>query len=182
MTVQETAIPDVKRIVPRVFGDARGYFMESYRRDAFEAMGIPTTFCQDNESCSARGVLRGLHYQRPPFAQAKLIRVIRGAVWDVAVDLRPDSPTFGKHVAELLSADNHCQLFIPRGFAHGFLVLEADTVLNYKCDQYYAPQQETGIRWNDPRLAIPWPDCGSPCLLSEKDRQLPFLESLCISR
>jgi dTDP-4-dehydrorhamnose 3,5-epimerase len=175
MKVIETAIPDVKLIVPSVFGDSRGYFMETYKDNVFRDAGITTTFCQDNESCSCKGALRGLHYQETPHSQAKLVRVVRGSVWDVAVDIRKGSPTFGKYVAETLSADNKHQLYIPRGFAHGFLVLEDDTIFCYKCDNYYVPQSDQGIRFDDPMIDILWPNIGVPPILSEKDLKHPLL-------
>ena len=140
-----------------------------------KAAGIDVCFCQDNESCSGKGVLRGLHFQRPPYEQAKLVRVVRGAVWDVAVDLRKESPTFSHYVAVLLSGENKQQLFIPRGFAHGFLVLEDETIFSYKCDNFYAPQSEAGILWNDHQVNIAWPKLGAQFALSAKDRLLPLL-------
>ncbi len=170
MNITATAIPDVKIITPKVFGDSRGYFLETHNQAAMKAAGIDANFCQDNESCSGKGVLRGLHFQRPPYEQAKLVRVVRGSVWDVAVDLRKESPTFGNHVAVVLSGENKQQLFIPRGFAHGFLVLEDETIFSYKCDNFYAPQAEAGIRWDDPQLNIAWPKSDVPFLLSQRDR------------
>ena len=155
MNVIPTTIPDVLVIQPRVCEDPRGYFIETYSAQRYRDAGIASPFVQDNESCSMKGVLRGLHYQKPPCAQAKLVRVIRGAVLDVAVDIRRSSPTFGKYVTAQLSAENKRQLFIPHGFAHGFLVLEDNTIFSYKCDNYYAPQHECGIRWDDPTINIP---------------------------
>jgi len=175
MKVTATVIPDVKIITPDVFGDMRGYFMETHNQAAMKAAGIDVCFCQDNESCSGKGVLRGLHFQRPPYEQAKLVRVVRGAVWDVAVDLRKESPTFSHYVAVLLSGENKQQLFIPRGFAHGFLVLEDETIFSYKCDNFYAPHADAGIRWDDPQVNVAWPKQDVPFILSEKDRLLPFL-------
>jgi len=175
MEVTATAIPDVKVITPKVFGDSRGYFLETHNQAAMKAAGIDVRFCQDNESCSGKGVLRGLHFQKPPYEQAKLVRVVRGSVWDVAVDLRKESPTFGNHVAVLLSGENKKQLFIPRGFAHGFLVLDDDTIFSYKCDNFYTPQADAGVRWNDPQLNIAWPKLDVPFVLSGKDLQLPVL-------
>lgn len=178
MQVLKTAITDVKLIVPDVFGDSRGYFMETYNHKVFHEAGITTTFCQDNESCSCKGVLRGLHYQESPYSQGKLVRVVRGSVWDVAVDIRISSPTFGKYVAETLSADNKHQLYIPRGFAHGFLVLEDETTFCYKCDNYYEPQSDRGIRFDDLMINIRWPDIGVVPILSEKDRKHPLLSEI----
>ena len=169
---------DLERVVilePVLFGDARGYFFESFSRRRFEeAVGV-VDFVQDNESKSSRGVVRGLHFQRGAFAQAKLVRVIEGRVLDVAVDIRRGSPTFGRHVAVELSGENHRQLFIPRGFAHGFAVLSDSALFQYKCDNYYAPQHEGGIAWNDPALGIDWRIPPEEILLSEKDRHHPTL-------
>ncbi len=172
-----TAIPDVLVIEPRVFGDARGFFFESFNQQAFdEATGTRHRFVQDNHSRSSRGVLRGLHYQLPPHAQGKLVRVVRGAVWDVAVDIRRGSPTFGQWVGEELSEDNQRQLWIPPGFAHGFAVLSDSADFLYKTTDYYDPPSERGIAWDDPRLAIAWPWLGLEWQLSAKDRLLPPLE------
>ena len=164
-------------VEPRVFGDHRGYFFESFSlRDFVENVG-PVDFVQDNESYSAkRGVLRGLHFQKGEAAQAKLLRVVRGRVLDVAVDIRPGSPTFGKSVSVVLSGENKRQFFIPRGFAHGFLVLEDDTVFQYKCDNYYAPETEGSYRWNDPFFAIDWGISPEEVILSEKDARAPFFK------
>ena len=175
MNVSPTAIPDVFVIQPRVCEDSRGYFIETYSTRRYCEAGIASQFVQDNESCSMKGVLRGLHYQEEPYAQAKLVRVIRGAVFDVAMDIRKGSPTFGKYAAERLSAENKRQLFIPHGFAHGFLVLEDNTIFSYKCDNYYSPQHEHGIRWDDPQINIQWPTLDVPFVLSEKDKQQPLL-------
>ena len=162
-------------IEPRVFGDHRGYFFESFSLRDFAANVGPVDFVQDNESYSARrGVLRGLHFQKGNAAQAKLLRVARGRVLDVAVDIRPGSPTFGKHVKVELSGENKLQFFIPRGFAHGFLVLEDDTLFQYKCDNYYAPETEGSYRWNDPYFDIDWGISPDEVILSEKDRRAPF--------
>lgn len=162
-------------IEPRVFGDNRGYFFESFSQRDFEAHAGPVRFVQDNESLSSRkGVLRGLHFQKGEFAQAKLLRVVRGRVLDVAVDIRPGSPTFGRSVTVELSGGNKRQFFIPRGFAHGFLVLEDDTVFQYKCDNYYAPESEGSYRWNDPFFAIDWGISPDGVILSEKDARAPF--------
>jgi len=162
-------------IEPRVFGDHRGYFFESFSQRDFEANVGPVTFVQDNESYSAqRGVVRGLHFQKGDKAQAKLLRVVRGSVLDVAVDIRPGSPTFGRHVKVVLSGVNKRQFFIPRGFAHGFLVLEDDTVFQYKCDNFYAPEAEGSYRWNDPFFAVDWGVSPEEVILSEKDARAPF--------
>lgn len=168
-----TEIPDVLVIKPRVFKDARGYFMETYRSDLFAAQGLPTDFVQDNMSSSVKGTLRGLHYQLAPFAQGKLVRVLRGAVYDVAVDLRRASPTFGKWVGVILSEENRLSMFIPEGFAHGFYVLSDTAEFHYKCTRLYAPQAERGIIWNDPDLAVDWPIQGNELILSSKDAANP---------
>lgn len=179
MNVLKTDIEGVLIIEPTVHGDSRGYFMESFSERDFAAQtGLEVRFVQDNESCSRRGVLRGLHFQREPHAQAKLVRVVSGRVLDVAVDIRPESPTFGKYVAVELSGTNHRQLFIPKGFAHGYVVLEEDTVFQYKCDEFYHPESEDGIAWNDPQIAIRWPLAESEIILSEKDSNRPTLSEL----
>ena len=176
MNVVETAIAGPVIIEPRVFGDARGFFYESFNQQAFNAAtGTNLEFVQDNHSRSSKGVLRGLHYQLPPHAQGKLVRVVRGAVWDVAVDIRKDSPTFGQWVAETLTEDNHKQFWIPPGFAHGFVVLSESADFLYKTTNYYAPQSDRGIAWNDPDLDIAWPNLGMDFVLSDKDRQQPAL-------
>lgn len=174
--VTETEIEGMLILEPRVYTDERGYFMESYSRERYETI-CGTTFVQDNESRSSYGVVRGLHYQRDPYAQAKLVRVIVGRVWDVAVDLRPDSPTYGKHIAVELTEDNHRQFFIPRGFAHGFCVLSDVAVFQYKVDNYYHPASEGAVAWDDPTLAIPWPIRPEEMILSEKDLLNPRLSS-----
>ena len=161
---------------PRIFRDARGYFFESFSVREFEEKVARTTFVQDNESCSSYGVIRGLHFQKPPFTQAKLVRVIKGSVLDVAVDLRKGSPTYGKHVAVELTEDNHRQLFIPHGFAHGFAVLSDEVLFQYKCDNYYTPQSEGGILWNDPDLQIDWRIPADKVVLSEKDTRHPMFK------
>lgn len=166
----ETSIKGMFIIKPRIFGDHRGYFFESFSQRQFDEAVTPTHFVQDNESRSLYGVVRGLHFQRPPHAQSKLVRVAKGRVLDVAVDLRQGSPTFGRYEAIELSEDNHLQLFIPKGFAHGFAVLSDEAVLQYKCDDYYAPQAEGGIAWNDPDIAIEWPIPLHDVILSEKDK------------
>lgn len=170
MKVTRTAIDGVLVLEPRVFGDERGFFLESFNRRVFEeAIGGPVDFVQDNHSRSARGVLRGLHYQLAPHAQGKLVRVTSGTVFDVAVDLRKSSPTFGAWVGEVLSADNFRQLWIPPGCAHGFLVMSDVADFLYKATDFYAPQMEAAIRFDDPQLAIQWPDVGVPVQLSAKD-------------
>ncbi|WP_424859781.1 dTDP-4-dehydrorhamnose 3,5-epimerase [Tepidimonas sp. HKU77] len=177
VTVTPTAIADVLILEPRVFGDARGFFFESFNLRDFEAAtGLQgVTFVQDNHSRSARGVLRGLHYQVPPHAQGKLVRVVRGAVFDVAVDIRPDSPTYGRWVGVELSESNHRQLWIPPGLAHGFLTLSDEADFLYKTTDYYSPAHERCIRWDDPTLAIEWPLGGRAPVVSEKDaRGQPF--------
>lgn len=178
MNVIKTDIPDVVIIEPKVFGDHRGYFFESFSEKDFSANVREVKFVQDNESKSCYGVLRGLHFQKPPHAQAKLVRVVKGRVLDVAVDLRRGSPDFGKHVAVELSEENRRQLFIPRGFAHGFAVLSEEAVFQYKCDGYYAPQSEGSVLWNDPQVGIEWGVPAEDILLSEKDRNAPLLKDL----
>lgn len=177
MLVTATAIPDVKLVTPRRHGDSRGWFSETYNRRALAEQGIEVAFVQDNQSYSREaGVLRGLHFQLPPFAQAKLVRVLRGRVLDVAVDLRRRSPTFGRHVAVELSAEDGVQLFIPVGFAHGFLTLEAETEVFYKVSAHYAPEHDSGIRYDDPEIGISWPlPEGREPILSPKDAALPSL-------
>lgn len=175
MKTIHTALPGVLVLEPEVFGDARGYFFESWNQRDFDALAGPVRWVQDNESKSRYGVLRGLHFQKGDFAQAKLVRAVVGRVLDVAVDLRRGSPTFGRHVAVELSADNHRQCFIPKGFAHGFAVLSDEAVFQYKCDAPYAPQAEAGIAWNDPALGIDWRLPEADILLSDKDRRHPFL-------
>jgi len=170
----ETKISDVIIIEPKVFGDTRGYFLESYNKKKFEEVIGITSFIQDNESKSSKGVLRGLHFQKPPFEQAKLVRCIEGEVLDVAVDIRKNSKTYGKHVAVLLSGENKRQLFVPRGFAHGFLVLSDSATFAYKVDNTYAPEHDAGIRWNDKELNIQWGVEDSEVMVSEKDAELPF--------
>ena len=172
----ETAIQGVFIIEPKVFCDARGYFMEAWKKQEFEEHIGKIDFVQDNESKSSYGVLRGLHYQKGGFSQAKLVRVIKGKVVDVAVDIRKSSPTFGQHVAVELSDENKRQLFIPRGFAHGFVVLSQEAVFTYKVDNVYAPQADGGIRWDDPTLHIEWPIYPADVLTSEKDLRLPYLK------
>ena len=171
-----TEIEDVVIIEPTVHGDARGYFVETFREDKLqEFLGYKINFCQDNESKSSRGVLRGLHYQLAPAAQTKLVRVIQGSVLDVAVDIRKGSPTFGQHVAVELTSENKRQLLVPRGFAHGFVVLEDDTVFAYKVDNYYSPENDRGIAFNDATLGIDWQVSHEELNLSEKDKKQPLL-------
>ena len=176
MKVIRTDIPDVVIVEPKVFGDHRGYFFESFSERVFAEQVREVKFVQDNESRSCYGVVRGLHFQLPPHAQSKLVRVVSGRVLDVAVDIRRGSPTFGRHVAVELSAENHRQLFIPRGFAHGFAVLSDEAVFQYKCDNYYAPQSEAAIAWDDPAIGIDWGIPADMILLSEKDRRSPLLK------
>ena len=176
MTFTRTDIPDVVIIEPKVHGDSRGYFVETFRQDKLEEfLGYQINFCQDNESKSSKGVLRGLHYQLPPHAQTKLVRVIHGRVLDVAVDIRKNSPTFGKYVAVELSGENKKQLLIPRGFAHGFVVLEDDTVFAYKVDNYYSPECDRGIAFDDKNLNIDWILNHNELNLSAKDTTQPKL-------
>ncbi len=177
MNIIQTGIKDLIVIEPKVFGDHRGYFTSPYIESAFNQLVGATHFVQDNESKSSKGVLRGLHFQLPPYDQAKLVRVISGAVIDVAVDLRKDSPDYGKHYSILLSGENKKQLFVPRGFAHGFVVLENDTIFSYKVDKIYAPEFESGIIWNDPDLSIDWKLNGITPLLSDKDKELQSFKS-----
>ena len=178
MKLIKTHIEGVTVIEPKVFSDGRGCFFESFsERDFAEAVG-PVRFVQDNESRSVYGVIRGLHFQKPPHAQAKLVRVVKGKVIDVAVDLRKDSPTFGQHVAMELSDENRRQMFIPRGFAHGFSVLSEEAVFQYKCDSYYAPESEGSLAWNDPDLNIDWNVPAGSEILSDKDRMSPRLKDI----
>ena len=169
MDVIKTDIEGVVIIKPRVFTDARGYFFESYSKREFDEKVRPVNFVQDNESCSSYGVMRGLHFQRPPFTQSKLVRCVRGTVLDVAVDIRKGSPTFGRHVAVELSEDNHLQFFIPRGFAHGFAVLSDVAIFQYKCDEFYHPEADGGISIQDSSLGIDWRIDPAKAILSEKD-------------
>lgn len=174
MTVKETKLKGCFIIEPKIFKDARGYFQETFNQKTFrELIGETISFVQDNESMSSKGVLRGLHYQRGAYAQAKLVRVIKGKVLDIAVDLRKDSPTFGEHMAIELSEENKLQVFLPRGFAHGFIVLEDQTLFSYKCDNFYNKSSEAGIIYNDPTLNIDWLVPNEAVLVSEKDKCLP---------
>lgn len=175
MEVIKTPIDGVVIIEPRLFRDARGYFFESYSKREFDEKVRPVEFVQDNESMSAFGVMRGLHFQRPPFAQSKLVRCVKGAVLDVAVDIRKGSPTFGQHVAAELTEENHRQFFIPRGFAHGFVVLSETAVFQYKCDNYYHPESDAGISILDTSLGIDWRIDSAKAILSEKDLRQPLL-------
>ncbi len=176
MKVIKTAIEDVVIIEPDVFGDSRGYFFESYSQKKFDEQVRPVRFVQDNESKSKYGVLRGLHFQKGKDVQSKLVRVVKGRVLDVAVDIRKGSPTFGKYVAVELTEDNHRQLFVPRGFAHGFSVLSDEVIFQYKCDNLYAPESEGAIAWNDPDIGIDWQLPAEDVLLSAKDSAHPMLK------
>ena len=176
MKITKTKLDGVLILEPDVFGDHRGWFMESWSKKKYEDVGINVEFVQDNESKSRFGVLRGLHFQKPPYAQSKLVRVVKGAVLDVAVDIRRGSPTFGQHVAVELTEENHRQLFIPRGFAHGFAVLTDEVIFQYKCDNFYAPQMEGAIAWDDPDLGIDWKLSPDKVILSAKDAAHPRLK------
>lgn len=176
MKIIETNIKGAFIIEPQIFKDNRGYFFEAFSEKNFRENVIDIRFVQDNESKSEYGVIRGLHFQRPPYSQSKLVRVIKGAVLDVAVDIRIGSPTFGKHVAVELNEENQRQFFIPRGFAHGFSVLSEEVIFLYKCDNYYAPQSEGAIAWNDPDLNIDWKIPKDKVILSEKDKKNPYLK------
>ena len=194
MKVIDTAIEGVKIIEPDRFGDSRGWFCETYNAGRYKKAGITCDFVQDNESFSHKGVIRGLHWQAAPHTQAKLVRVIKGAVWDVAVDIRKGSPTYGKHIACYLYAEDseyakqltangqqltaNRQFFVPRGFAHGFIVLEDNTLFSYKCDNLYCPSADLGLRFDDPALNITWPDVGLPLTLSDKDQKHPMLSDI----
>lgn len=178
MIFTKTAIPEVVIIEPKVFGDHRGYFFESFNQKEFEENIGEINFIQDNESKSSFGVLRGLHFQKPPYTQAKLVRCIKGRVLDVAVDIRKKSPTYGKHVIVELSEENKRQLFVPRGFAHGFVVVSDEAIFSYKVDNWYAPKYDAGIIWNDPKLNIDWKINPEDVMLSSKDQQLPTFKEL----
>ena len=178
MNVIKTAIDGVFILEPRLFEDARGYFFESFNQREFEEKVAPVVFVQDNESKSSYGVVRGLHYQKPPYTQSKLVRVVKGVVLDVAVDVRKGSPTFGQHVAVELTGENHRQFFIPRGFLHGFSVLSEEVVFQYKCDNFYAPASEGAVAWDDPDLGIDWRIPAEQVILSEKDRHHPRLKDV----
>jgi len=174
----KTKISEVVIIEPNIFGDHRGYFFESFNQNRFDNNVIKTQFVQDNESKSSKGVLRGLHFQKPPFAQAKLVRCIKGKVLDVAVDIRKGSPTYGKHVAVELSEENKKQLFVPRGFAHGFIVLSEEAIFAYKVDNTYAPSHDSGVKWDDKELNIDWGIKIEDIQLSDKDLNLEYLKDI----
>jgi len=174
MEIRNTTIPGLLLIQPKIFGDERGYFFESYQQEKFRHLGIDVNFIQDNESRSAKGVLRGLHFQAPPYAQGKLVRVVRGAVWDVAVDIRKESPTYGKWQSVRLDENSKTMLYVPEGFAHGFLTLEDDTIFQYKCTNYFNKESQMSILWNDPDLLIDW-GTNSP-ILSGKDAEAPLFK------
>jgi dTDP-4-dehydrorhamnose 3,5-epimerase len=178
MKVIKTKLEGVVIIEPQVFFDDRGYFFESFSQQRFNEQVAPITFVQDNESKSSYGVLRGLHFQKPPFAQSKLVRVVKGKVLDVAVDLRKGSPTFGQYESVVLSEENKRKFFIPQGFAHGFAVLSEEAIFQYKCDNYYAPQSEGSVRWNDPTIGIDWQLPEKDIILSAKDEKAPLLSQL----
>ena len=179
MLVEHLKIPDVRMLVPGKHGDRRGFFSETYNKKALAAVGIDIDFVQDNHSCSAdKGTVRGLHFQTPPFTQDKLVRVARGSVFDVVVDLRRGSSTYGWHVSVVLSAETWNQILVPIGFAHGFMTLEPDTEVIYKVSNYYSPEQDKGLLWNDPALGIAWPLAEDEAILSEKDRTQPRLAEL----
>jgi len=176
MELISTEIPDVKILTPKKFGDHRGFFSEVYNAQTLKDLGIAGDFIQDNHSLSAqKGVLRGLHYQVPPKSQAKLIRVLHGAILDIAVDIRKNSPTFGRHVAAIISSENWRQIFVPAGFAHGFVTLEPNTEVFYKVTEFYSPKHERGIRWNDPALGIDWGVDETTAVLSDRDKVHPLL-------
>ncbi len=177
--IERTRIPEVVALFPREFTDLRGTFAETYNRRTFSELGLDWEFVQDNQSYSAkRGTIRGLHFQIPPAAQTKLIRVLRGSVLDVAVDIRHGSPTYGQHVSQLLTAENRAQLLVPEGFAHGFCTLEDDTVVLYKVTRYYSPSHERGLRWSDPALGIEWGVSTAEALLNPRDHEFPLLREL----
>jgi dTDP-4-dehydrorhamnose 3,5-epimerase len=178
MNVIDAELEGLKIIEPDVHGDARGWFCEQYNAGRYKAAGVTADFMQDNESFSSKGVVRGLHWQAGEHCQAKLVRVIKGAVWDVAVDIRKGSPTFGKYVSVVLTGENKKQLFIPRGFAHGFVVLEDETLFSYKCDNLYCKESERGLMFNDPALQIQWPELDVEIKLSDKDQKHPPLTDI----
>ena len=176
---KETSLPGVVIVKPKLFGDSRGFFMETYKKSDFISAGITDEFCQDNHSFSSKGVLRGIHFQSAPFAQGKLVRVIKGAVWDVAIDLIKGSPTFGQSFGMELSEDSNTMLYVPPGYGHGFITLKDNTHFLYKCTAEYSPESDGGIVWNDPDLNISWPMIdGEQPLVSEKDKVLPQLKDL----
>ena len=176
MSFSTTPISDLLVFEPRIFGDERGYFYEAYNRSTFAAAGVGATFVQDNQAYSTKGILRGLHRQSGEAAQAKLVRVISGTVFDVAVDMREGSPTFLRWFGIILSGENHKQLYIPRGFAHGYLVLSDEAVFSYKCDNFYAPGNEVGMRYDDPAISINWPDLGTPYQVAARDLAWPLID------
>lgn len=178
MHLVETGLEDLFIIEPKVFGDHRGYFFESYNQRAFHKLGIKNNFVQDNESLSSYGTLRGLHFQKREYAQAKLVRVVKGKVLDVVIDIRPNSKTFGKHFSCELSEENKKMFLVPRGFAHGFIVLSESAIFQYKCDNFYSPENEAGIIWDDPDLGIDWLVPKDKTILSEKDLLLPFFKDI----
>lgn len=178
MEIIKTDIECLIIIKPQIFKDSRGYFFESFSQREFNEKVTPIQFVQDNESCSSYGVMRGLHFQKPPYSQSKLVRCVKGSVLDVAVDIRKGSPTYGKHVAVELSAENHLQFFIPKGFAHGFAVLSEDAIFQYKCDEFYTPQSEGGIQLMDESLGINWPISADDAILSDKDKKYPKLSEI----
>lgn len=178
MEIIKTDIEGVIIIKPQIFKDSRGYFFESFSQREFNEKVTPIQFVQDNESCSSYGVMRGLHFQKPPYSQSKLVRCVKGSVLDVAVDIRKGSPTYGKHVAVELSAENHLQFFIPKGFAHGFAVLSEEAIFQYKCDEFYTPKSEGGIQLMDESLGINWPISADDAILSDKDKKYPKLSEI----
>ena len=178
MEIIKTDIEGLIIIKPQIFKDSRGYFFESFSQREFNEKVIPIQFVQDNESCSSYGVMRGLHFQKPPYSQSKLVRCVKGSVLDVAIDIRKGSPTYGKHVAIELSAENHLQFFIPKGFAHGYAVLSKEAIFQYKCDEFYTPQSEGGIQLMDESLGINWPISADDAILSDKDKKYPKLSEI----
>ena len=178
MEIIKTDIEGLIIIKPQIFKDSRGYFFESFSQREFNEKVIPIQFVQDNESCSSYGVMRGLHFQKPPYSQSKLVRCVKGSVLDVAIDIRKGSPTYGKHVAVELSAENHLQFFIPKGFAHGYAVLSKEAIFQYKCDEFYTPQSEGGIQLMDESLGINWPISADDAILSDKDKKYPKLSEI----
>lgn len=178
MEIIKTDIEGLIIIKPQIFKDSRGYFFESFSQREFNEKVTPIQFVQDNESCSSYGVMRGLHFQKPPYSQSKLVRCVKGSVLDVAIDIRKGSPTYGKHVAVELSAENHLQFFIPKGFAHGYAVLSKEAIFQYKCDEFYTPQSEGGIQLMDESLGINWPISADKAILSEKDKKYPKLSEI----
>ena len=178
MEIIKTDIEGVIIIKPQIFKDSRGYFFESFSQREFNEKVTPIQFVQDNESCSSYGVMRGLHFQKPPYSQSKLVRCVKGSVLDVAVDIRKGSPTYGKHVAVELSAENHLQFFIPKGFAHGYAVLSKEAIFQYKCDEFYTPKSEGGIQLMDESLGINWPISADDAILSDKDKKYPKLSEI----